>query len=401
MILTLDLPTLAIVNAIVVLVCGIVFLLETIIRRSDEVGRLWSMFFIGMIFALFAYIVGASQPTEAWWAFAAGNGAFVGSLGLVWEGARRANRRRGLVVGVFVAAVATVGAGLLHGPGHGYWTGAVELFLGAALFCGLSAFELTRGSLGRLPSARLLAIGLAIMTIYYVTRAVGFVVLGPQDPVWDAVYGAATSTLIETALTALGAMTLSSMQADRFRAGGVNDADFGTTVTIDGILGAEQFRALTESWLVRSIRSRSTLVFLLVELADLSEVNLAFGRAAGDAAIRLTGRVALLHAPTASLVGHLSPRRFALVMELSTSDSVDAIADRIGDSVLSTPVDEQDRFRASTFKGVATTRTSGARYADLYRAAADAVAADKARARALAEQDLDALSRPDTNLSGN
>jgi diguanylate cyclase len=401
MILTLDLTTLAIVNALIVLVCGIAFLLETIIRRSDEVGRLWSMFFIGMIFALFAYIVGASQPTDAWWAFAAGNGALVGSLGLVWAGARRANKRRALVVGVFVVAVATIAVGLLQGPGYGYWTGALMLFLGAALFCGLSAFEFARGSLARLPSARVLAVGLALMTVYYLTRSVGFVLFGPDDPVWDAIYGAATSTLIETALTALGAMTLSSMQADRFRRGEVSDADYGTTVKIDGILGPDEFRALTESWLVRSIRSRTTLVLLLVELADLSEVNLAFGRAAGDSAIRLTGRVALLHAPTASLVGHLSPRRFALVMELSTSDSVEAIADRIGDSVLSTPVDEQDRFRASTFKGIATTRTSGARFDDLFRAAADGVAADKASARALAERHQDALSRPDAKLSEN
>ena len=88
-------------------------------------------------------------------------------------------------------------------------------------------------------------------------------------------------------------------------------------------------------------------------------------------------------------------------MELSTSDSVEAIADRIGDSVLSTPVDEQDRFRASTFKGIATTRTSGARFDDLFRAAADGVAADKASARALAERHQDALSRPDAKLSEN
>jgi hypothetical protein len=73
-------------------------------------------------------------------------------------------------------------------------------------------------------------------------------------------------------------------------------------------------------------------------------------------------------------------------MELPANDSVDDIADRIGDAVLSTPIDEQDRFRASTFRGSATTRTSGARFDDLLRAAADAVAVDAARSRAIAEQ---------------
>ena len=37
-------------------------------------------------------------------------------------------------------------------------------------------------------------------------------------------------------------------------------------------------------------------------------------------------------------------------------------------------IDEQDRFRASTFVGVATTHTSGARYGDLLTAAEEAVA---------------------------
>lgn len=395
---TIDLSTLAIVNALIVLVCGVAFLLETIIRRSDEVGRLWSMFFVGMIFALIAYIVGATQP-DNWWAFAAGNGAFVASLGLVWAGARRANSRGALLPLPLAAGLITVASGLVQGPGQGYWTGALELFIGATLFCGLSAVEFSRGALRRLPSARVLAVGLGIMTLYYATRSIGFVVLGPDDPTWDAIYGAATSTLIETALTALGAMTLSSMQADRFRKAAVLDADYGTRVTIDGILGADEFRLQAESWLLRSIRSRTTLVLLLVELADLAEVNTAFGRAAGDAAIRLTGRLALTHAPTAALVGHLSPRRFALLMELPTNDSVEAIADRIGDSVLSTPIDEQDRFRASTFRGIASSRAVGARYDDIFRAAAEAVAADRAAARAMAERGPDAPA--ESKLIGN
>lgn len=39
-------------------------------------------------------------------------------------------------------------------------------------------------------------------------------------------------------------------------------------------------------------------------------------------------------------------------------------------------IDDQDRFRASTFRGVATTHTSGARYGDLLAAAEEAVALD-------------------------
>jgi FOG: GGDEF domain len=395
--IALDATTLGLMNGLLVLVCGIAFLVETLIRRSDEVGRLWSMFFLGLIFALFAYLVGAFEP-DAWWAYPAGNGAFIAAFGFFWAGARRANGHRRLLLPPLVGAVVVLGAGLLHGPGSGYWTGAAELFVGVAVLSALLAVEFSRGALRRLASARLLSGALALMVLYYGSRTVALLALGPADPFYDSVYGAATSTLIEACLTVLAAITLSSIQADRFRRAGYVDADYGTSVTIDGMLSPSSFRELAESWLVRSIRERVTLVLLLVELADLSEVNLAFGRAAGDAAIRLTGRLAFAHAPTAALVGHLSPRRFALLMELPTGDAVEAIADRIGDAVLSTPIDEHDRFRASTFRGIATTRTTGGRYDDLFRAASDAVAVDKAAARALAE---DALGRPEPNLSGN
>lgn len=374
----LDLTTLSLVNGLLVFVCGTAFLLETVLQRSDEVGRLWSMFFVALLFAVFAYLVGNFQP-DAWWAFPAGNGAFAAALGLLWAGTRRANGRRALLPVPAAVSIAVLVAGLVHGPGGGYWTGAFELFLGTALFCGLGAVECFRGSLFRLPSARLLGVALAAMTGYYASRAAAFLTLGVGDPAFEMVYGASSSTLLETSLTVLGGITLSSIQADRFRRSGI-DAEFGSNVTIDGVLPAAAFRDVAESWLARSIRERTTLVLLVVEIADLSEINVAFGRAAGDAAIRLTGRLVLTHAPTSALVGYLSPRRFGLLMEPPTHDSVEAIADRIGDAVLSTPIDSQDRFRASTFRGITTTRTSGARWDDLYRAASDAVAVAKLRA---------------------
>lgn len=380
----LDGTTLSLVNGLLVVVCGIAFLLETVIKRSDYAGRLWSMFFVALMLALFGYIVGSLEP-QAWWGFPAGNGGFLLALGLLWSGARQANRRRPIWLLVFLAGAAVVIAGLLHGPAAGYWSGAFELFLGAAVFTGLAAFEFSRGALGRLPSARMLSVVLVFMAVYYATRAVAFLVLGYQHPAFDAIYGATTSTLIEIGLTVVGAITLSSIQADRFRSSSA-DADFGTDVTIDGVLAKDPFRTMAESWLARSIRERTALVLMIVEIADLSEVNIAFGRAAGDSAIRLTGRLILAHTPTATLVGQITPRRFALLMEASPRYAPETIADRIGDAVLSTPVDSDDRFRVSTFRGIAFTHASGARYDDLLRTAAEAVAVDKAAARAIARE---------------
>ena len=370
---TLDATTLFVLGGLVILVCGISFLLETLLRRNDAVGRLWSVFFLSAIFSVFSYVV-VSFDAANWWAVAAGNGAYVAAIGLIWSGARRANGRSSLLGVPVVLGTAVTIAALIPGAAGGFWAGSVEMFLGVAIVGGLAAFEFSRGELSRLLASRVLAVLVGGMGVYYLGRAVAFVAFGPQSAIFTDYFGTAVSTLVEVCFAVIGTIMLSSVQGDRFSKLGEDDAEVGARLRIDGILSASAFRELAETWLLRSIRERTTLVLLLVEVADLEEINTAFGRAAGDAAIRATGRIALTHAPTASLVGHLSPRRFALLLELPIHDSVDAIAGRIGESVLGAMVEDADRFRASTFCGIATTRTSGARYADLLAAAVDAAA---------------------------
>jgi GGDEF domain-containing protein len=371
----LDATTLFVVGGLVICLAGIAFLLETMLRRNDVVGRLWSVFFLSSMFALFAYVVVSLDP-EVWWANAAGNGAYVAAIGFIWSGARRANGRSTLVAVPVALGVAVTVAALVLGPNGGQWAGSFEMFAGVAISCSLAAFEFMRGYLRRLLASRVLAVLLGGMGLYYVGRAITFVTFGPGDPVFDVYFGTAASTLLEVSFAVLGTLMLSSVQGDRFLQLSADDVEIGARLRIDGILDAKHFREVAETWLLRAIRERATLVLVLIDVADLAAINTAFGRAAGDAAIRTTGRIVLTQAPTAALVGQLSVRRFALLLELPANDSVTAITDRIGEAVLGAMIDDQDRFRASTFRGVATTHTSGARYGDLVAAAEEAVALD-------------------------
>lgn len=371
----LDATTLFVVGGLVISVAGIAFLLETMLRRNDAVGRLWSVFFLSAMFALFAYVVVSFHP-GVWWAVAAGNGAYTAAIAFIWSGARRANGRNALVAVPVVLGVAVTISALIPGPGGGYWAGSFEMFAGVALASLLTAFEFMRGYLRRLLASRVIAVLIGGMGLYYLARAVAFVTLGPDDPVFDVYFGTAASTLIEISFAVLGTIMLSSVQGDRFLHLSEDDVEIGARLRLDGILDAKQFREVAETWLLRAVRERATLVLLLIDVADLAAINTAFGRAAGDAAIRTTGRISLTQAPTAALVGQLSVRRFALLLELPSNDSVTTIADRIGEAVLAAMIDDQDRFRASTFRGVATTHTSGARYDDLLAAAEDALALD-------------------------
>jgi GGDEF domain-containing protein len=377
----LDPTTVFVVGGLVVFLAGTAFLLETMLRRNDPVGRLWSIFFLSAMFAVFAFVVVSLDP-DIWWANAAGNGAYVTAIGFLWSGARRANGRGAFHAVPIALGVAVTVAGLLPGANGGYWAGSFEMFIGVAVTSLLTAFEFARGDLARLLASRVLTVLIGGMGLYYVARAIAFVALGPDDPAFDIFFGTAISTLIEICFTVVGTIMLASVQGDRFAQLHEDDAEIGARLRIDGVMNAREFREVAETWLMRALRERATLVLLLIDVADLGAVNTAFGRAAGDAAVRTTGRIAITQAPTSALVGHLSTRRFALLFELPANDSVGAVADRIGEAVLGAMIDDRDRFRASTFQGVATTHTSGARYGDLLAAAEEAVAMEETLAHA-------------------
>lgn len=371
----LDPTTLFIVGGLVMSLAGIAFLLETMMRRNDAVGRLWSVFYLSAMFALFAYVVASLDP-GIWWAIAAGNGAYVAALGFIWSGARRANGRSALVAVPVALGVAVTVAALIPGSEGGYWAGSLEMFAGVAVSCLLAAFEFMRGYLRRLLASRVLTVLIGGTGIYYVARSIAFVTLGPDHTGFDAYFGTAASTLVEISLAVLGTIMLASIQGDRFSQLTEDDVEVGARLRLDGILDAKQFREVAETWLLRAIRERTVLALLVIDVADLSAINMAFGRAAGDAAIRATGRIVLTQAPTSALVGHLSVRRFAVLLELPATDSVTALADRMREAVLAVMIDDQDRFRASIFRGIATTHTNGARYGDLLAAAEEALAVD-------------------------
>ena len=369
----LDTTTLFAVGGMLTVVCGAYFLLETLLRRNDLVGRLWSVFFIAAIFVVFSYIVSALDPVM-WWALAPANGGYVVAVGMLWSGARAANGRRPLALVPLIAGALVAVATLLPGVEGGYWAGSLEMFIGVAIFAGLATLELNRAELATMLSARVLSAMLAFVSVFYVARAGGLVFLGPDDPTFQVYLGTAASTMFEICLAVIGTIALSSVQRERLgrtAAGSHNSRD---GVRLDGILGPRAFRELAESWLLRSVRERANLVLLVLEIADLEEINIAFGRAAGDGAIRATARITSTSAPTAALIGRLSARRFGLLMSSPTTDSIEAIAQRIADAVLNATVDDRDRFRVTTFHGIATTRTSGSRFDDLLRSASDAVA---------------------------
>ena len=156
--MNLDPTSVLVVTALVVNVSGILFILETLLRRDEGAGRVWAIAFLAAMLTTLSYIIWAQQPA-AWGAVAVGNAAFVVGTGCLWLGCRRFNERRidwaSALVGL--AALGAAAAVIIAGPEGGDWAGAVWMFIPLVVFAGAGAVECMRGVLGESRSAWVLA----------------------------------------------------------------------------------------------------------------------------------------------------------------------------------------------------------------------------------------------------
>src|SRR3546814_7604335 len=88
----IDLFTLTLATALVIVVSGVFYLVETLLRKEGAAGRLWAIAFLSGILSVLCYLVW-SVDASAFLAIAVGNGGFVATAGFLWLGCRAYNGR--------------------------------------------------------------------------------------------------------------------------------------------------------------------------------------------------------------------------------------------------------------------------------------------------------------------
>jgi len=356
--MVIDTLTLLVAAGAVVAIAGVSFILNTVLRRNDAYGRIWSVAFVAGILETVSYLVWATSES-AWWAAAIGNGALVASLGLMWSGARSYNGRvRPYIWISLLGSLLAVGACLVEGPGGGDWAGAEVMFAGIVVFSALAGWETIRGTLKRSVNGRVLTIVFWIVAVYYVLREIVFISIGETSIAFTQYFGTVTTTFIAIVLVIVAAISMSVLQpADSTREHG-SGRRTGTLV-IPGVVGAAEFEQQAKDWLMRSKRDREPLILLEFAIDNIEHINTAFGRELGDEAIRTVGRIACEQTPTATLVGYLGPDRFLIVTTPPAFGSPTDIAERLQTALVETPVDNDQGVRATATFGLATTDDVG------------------------------------------
>ena len=308
MMLELDLFSVLVATAVVVNVSGVLFIVETMLRRDEGAGRIWALAFLGGMLTTLAYIIWVQSPEAAWWAVAVGNAAFVTGTGCMWLGCRRFNGRAmawssALVAAAVAGAAASV---FIAGPGGGDWAGALWMFVPLLGFAGAGAVECLRGELRESRTAWVLAAVLAFQSLYYVSRTTAFLTSGPDSALFTEAFGTIATSFVTIVLTIVAVVVTSVLRASRApMRGHLSPSASGSSG--DGILAADVFDTMMADLCARAQRRSELVGVIAVRVEDLEQISTAFGSEVARAITETWRSGARRHAPSNSFIAEDGP----------------------------------------------------------------------------------------------
>ena len=305
--MTLQLASVVVMTALVVNVSGILFIVETLLRRDEGAGRVWALGFLAAMLTTLAYMVWAQTP-GAWWAIAVGNAAFVAGTGCMWLGCRRFNGRpmtwSSWLVGAGVIAAAVAVA--VEGPRGGDWAGAVWMFVALVVFAAAGAAECVRGALLESRTAWVLAAVLGFQSLYYVSRTTAFLAAGPDSALFENAFGTVATSFLTIILTIVAVVVTSVLRATRApMRGHLRLGAIGTTR--GGILSRDLFDTALAGLCERAAVRSELVGVIAVRVEDLDQISTAFGSEVARAVTETWRTGVRRHAPSDALVGEDGP----------------------------------------------------------------------------------------------
>ncbi len=371
-VVALDLPTLLVSCALVVTICGTTFVVSTVLRHNDVASRLWSAAFTFGILTMVSFAVWAVVPHSPA-IVGVGNGALTLAMGFIWSGNRAYNGRSPLFAvslagGFVVAVLAWVDAD------SGSWAGGQVFLVGVAAYALLAGIEALSGRMRRDLNARILAVVMLIVGVFYAVRSVVFAVAGPYSDVFLTYFDSDITTFITILFVITASTAMSVLRIERTNARNPRAVDVGQWA---GFASPELFGIAVDDRLERLATLRENGVLIRISIDNLSEMNTAFGRSFSDAAMTLLGSTLRNEVPASAVLGHTGGAGFdALVFE-SLDHALDR-AQRIRSALIDTPVDVSQGLRVSATIALVVAEPGGETFASLSDRASQFIAEGQA-----------------------
>lgn len=360
-------------SATVVVTCGVLFLIETLLRRDTGAGRIWSLAFLSGILTTLCYLLWSIAPTDqAWIAIAFGNGAVVATIGFLWLGCLKFNQRtlRWSVIVVAAACLSAIIAVLLEGPGGGDWAGAVVMFVFVSAFAVAGAIETRRGAMGATVLSLGLTAVLGLTALYYIGRTIVILTAGPESEVFRTYFGNLATAILTTVLTICAMMTGSILRRQDNQPR--RAADAASVAAAGDVLPAASFETVLAAIATRSRANADILAVIALRMDDLPQIGMAFGSGAQSEVTAEWRKGVRSFAPSFAIVGEGGPTSLLVAFQPESAGSARRVASRIHRKVVDAYTASPDTPTPVMGVGVALSDSFGYDVRALSRAADDA-----------------------------
>ncbi|MDR7081728.1 diguanylate cyclase (GGDEF)-like protein [Arthrobacter ginsengisoli] len=320
----LDRSTLMVVFAVMTLTMLVLFYFDTYRKNRAPFAGWWcgavATFFLAAVF----YFLGEVQDVA--WAPSLGNGVMVLGSGCVWAGTRSLASRRvrpGLLAVPATAAVA-IDATVRYSDNARFGSIVLLALMGTAI--GLASIELWRVRAESWHLVRSLAFATAGCAVYYLSRMAGLALLGPEDPLFQVLFGTGVTLLMAMVLLVVVSSSITSLNHTR------RTEDLQELASRDGLTGLlnrGEFMHQAQRRLRATLAAGGGAAIVMADLDRFKAINDRFGHDAGDGVIRAFAEACRSALRDGDLVGRYGGEEFALLLDGVDAEEGVRIADRI------------------------------------------------------------------------
>lgn len=354
----LDVFTLRVTGAAVVVVMSILFLVQAWDRRGELVDRLWMLALSASLATALVTALEEAGPASLWWLTAVGNATSVLVPWAIWAGVRAGAGRPPRMLLATAPAVVVLAATLAEGPAGGSWAGGAPYLAGIAAGSLVAAWEIFLVPLVAYRAATGLAVVLALNGVYFVMRLLLFLAVGPDSELFRTLAGTALTTLVLVMFMSGAVVFMVALRGDQ----GVTERP--GPGQFDPLTGAHPPWAMTDrarTALSADARRGLPSCVLRVRLDDLDSIRTAFGRTHAESAVAACGAALRDVAPAGTLVGLEEDRAgFEVLLSSTSSDEGRRWAEDVRRYLRSVPVEVAgSRLRLVVSVGLASTAEHG------------------------------------------
>lgn len=337
----LDTATLRVTFGVVAVAVLVLFYFATYRRSRSSFAAWWIASLVLFIVSSTLFLLNGTSAQA--FANPLGNALAVAGAASVCAAARSLRGHEPRYLHLLPVPLVVLVAALLDDPAHDVWPGGTVFLLGMSVligFAGREAFlawrELdTGGARAAEHGAEELALAVvsAVLSTYYLGRAVCFLLVGPDDHVFTTFFGSQVTTLLLLVLLVVVTFSMSNLSSAQLTAELFRQA---ASDELTGLLNRRGFLSQAEAVLAHAHPSHAAAL-MVADFDHFKDLNDGYGHAAGDRALAAFGEACMGSVRTGDVVGRIGGDEFAIL--LTDGRQAEEVAARISQRFADAPLE--------------------------------------------------------------